>query len=124
MDRATCGARGQTGEPTREPGISSVSDIAGHCSRGYFYSDGTWPRPSGLRADSGMRSAEQWRVLVTSPPLPVGLGSLTQELLKPSASLWMLDATYVLQDEMKFLHWRVTTSLGQIIYSLTWLFSL
>lgn len=65
------------GEPTREPGISSVSDISRSLQPGgYFYPDGTWPRPSGLRADSGMRSAEQWRVLVTSLPLPVGLGSL------------------------------------------------
>ena len=62
-----------------------------------------------------MRSAEQRRVLATPPPLPVGVGSLTQELLKPSASLWMLEATYIVQDEMKILHRHFTSSLGQII---------
>lgn len=62
-----------------------------------------------------MRSAEQRRVLATPQPLPVGVDSLTQELLKPSASLWMLEATYIVQDEMKFLHRRFTSSLGQII---------
>lgn len=38
MDRATCGARGQTGEPTREPGISSVSDISRSLQPGIFLS--------------------------------------------------------------------------------------
>lgn len=38
MDGAMCGATGQTGEPTREPGISSVSDISRSLQPGIFLS--------------------------------------------------------------------------------------
>ena len=38
MDGAVCGVRGQKGEPTREPGMSSVTDISRSLQPGIFLS--------------------------------------------------------------------------------------
>ena len=38
MDGAVCGVRGQMGEPTKEPGMSSVTDISRSLQPGIFLS--------------------------------------------------------------------------------------
>lgn len=62
------GPRVRREEPAREPGISSVSDKQVTAAENISILMAHGQDLVASRADSGMRSAEQWRVLVASHP--------------------------------------------------------